>query len=201
MTYRANASLTEGSAPPHPDKVKKRRRGRRVVTDRMREIVKKYNSPDRTTFEDLGKEYGISRERVRQLLRDYELLTGVSVLRRRDHTKLKPRVTWRCSSCGIERSMTQAQLERAPKKCGKCGLVDKSLPDELVESWIKQRRQGRPWLQIAVAAGYSKTGGHTVTRTVYGYLRRKGRLGEVPDLWFNSRSMRWLAKFYPELNT
>jgi len=69
--------------------------------------------------------------------------------------------------------------------------------DELIESWIIQRRQGSSWGAIAKKEGYKPNFYSAIPYAIYAYLRRQDRLAEVQVLW-HGYSTRWLARKFPE---
>jgi hypothetical protein len=167
---------------------------------RNTEIVAAYLSACRPTFKELSRHYGISAERVRQIIAIHEGRINKILDRNRltgeRNYRWKPRIEWRCPDCGRERLLESSIT--VPARCYSCARVAKSLPYAVIEEWIKRRRDGESWASIARSAGYGANAAHSVPRAIYLRLRRNGRLDEVSAIW-RGCSVHWLRRRYPDL--
>jgi hypothetical protein len=157
-------------------------------------IVAKYRAG--ATMEVISKEYGISRERIRQIIKRYETRTGDSVPRYKQ--------AWHCAKCGKEELRTRHQA--TAELCSECtprtprAPHPSALSDEFYERVIEARRNSATWADIARTENKRL---QSVQNGLLSYLKRNGRLDEVSALWAmvgrHSRPCDPLSKTQPTL--
>lgn len=185
------------TASPIPDRLPRDKRGppaRTEPTERERAIVAAYREFGGLT--PVGARFGISGERVRQILNRYETLTKESVPRtghnlwcaRAAKLAESARVTWRCADCGIERRMT-ASAAKAHACCRHCSGVRlgrqgrKYLTDDLIADTIRRVLAGERFHVLAIEAGYARHASHNLTQAVYLHLLRAGAASTIARMW------------------
>jgi hypothetical protein len=67
------------------------------------------------------------------------------------------------------------------------------IQDDAIEKWIKQRLRGKSWSDINRSRGLGKNSRKSAPISVYGYLKRKGRLDEAKIIW-DGRPTAWLDR-------
>ncbi len=152
-------------------------------------------------FTDIGKQFSLTDDRIRQIIARHESETGEKLPRRTAVNYSRgprvARVLWICAGeCGKTRLLlpsVAAQHER----CHKCNLILRGsrITDELMEDTIEKiLAGGTNWLQLALAVGYSKQAAHRLHRAVYTYVQHQDRLDLIPRLWPKGVPP-WLQKF------
>lgn len=176
-------------------------RGKRARNlEREAAIVAAYHA-DGGTFESVGKLYGITRERVRQIIARAEAAAGETPIRHNRrlngeaHSAFRKRRLWRCPGCGTERKLSPAAWERAQgSQCSSCASR-KHLSDALIEEGIARLktegdRRGVLY-KMALEAGYPPNGTAALKRAIYKALERRG---EVAQVWPDGIP-HWLARY------
>lgn len=141
------------------------------------------------TLEATGKKFGVTRERIRQIVSRYERETGESLGRPgKSHAK-KELVEWECRHCGTVHRQPPAKAKL--RNCGKCvslrsrgSRLDNPV---LIEEWIEARKAGSSWASIGRSAGLNNRANHLIARAIWRYLRREHRFDEVPLVWRQGR--------------
>lgn len=160
---------------------------RRPLSDRAAAIVEAYYSG--RTFRSVGDEFGISHERVRQLVVRHESLSGAE--KKRTGRQYPSRTAWRCDLCGCEKHLTATQLAKAGTRCPRCRRTDV----EKAERFIAAYRENPNWLAIANAAGSQP---NNAARLVYHYLLRRRDAVRPAELWPRGVPA-WLINIHGEL--
>jgi molybdenum-dependent DNA-binding transcriptional regulator ModE len=154
------------------------------------------------TLELASKQFGVSRERVRQIIVRYERETGEKIPRTINigqhllHIK-KPRVLWRCAGgCGKERMML-ASAAALHAMCNRCGTGSR-ITDELIEDTIAKilanpAAHGK-WGRLAKAAGFEPRAYSALQIAVYTALQRQGRHDTIAALWPDGIP-HWMQRF------
>lgn len=169
------------------------------ISDRDREIVAAYR--DLGTLEAVGAQFGVTRERIRQIVSKYERLTGETVPRTgysiNSARWIAARPIWRCAGCGIEQRRPAFRAKH--KCCRACRGRErrKILSDRLIERTIARVLAGETFHSIAMEAGYSQTASHVLKGGVYAHLRRQGDVETIDRLWPNGLP-NWLRKRHGE---
>jgi hypothetical protein len=148
---------------------------------RRAEIVAAYLATP--NLHTVGKRFGMTGERVRQIVVRHEAETGETVPRGKRAGKRGPRVArvlWRCAGCGEERMLPPNLAARNSTICRKCTRIH--LTDWLIENTIKRVIAGEKFMPISIAAGYSPTS-QALTLSVYTHLFGAGRFDEIALLW------------------
>lgn len=147
---------------------------------------------------ETGKHFGVTGERVRQIVKRHEMATGRSLGRPGKGTTRKERVTWQCEHCG--KVHVQTPLAAARRRCGACVYFrsrNSRFGDPiLLEQWIAARKAGATWASLAAAAGIKHNAQHLVPRAIWMYLRREHRHDEVPAIWRGDK-VGYLEKRWP----
>ena len=149
----------------------------------------------------IGRQWGISTERVRRILADHERRTGETIERRREYRNPPPlkRVEWRCSDCGAARRIAPSAAAMH-EKCMACEIRGRRaaspITDAMIEEWIVRRLSGDSWSEIARSRGWASNSSNLVPQFIWGHLRRTGRMNEVAAIWRGS-STRWLQRQFP----
>lgn len=161
-------------------------------TQRRDDIVRLYRKHE-LSLAQISEIYNVTQQRISQIIKDFEKQKNVEFPHKR---RPKQRVLWKCEQCKEERFVIRSFKA---KKCAKCERSDptKYIPDDIIEEWIQQRRNGNSWKDISRNCGYSDNNHKSVPFTVYSYLRRKGRLDEVKVIW-KGYSTRWMARYFPK---
>jgi hypothetical protein len=161
---------------------------------REAQIVAYYRSG--MTRNQIAEIYKISAERVRQLLARYQSREGIRLEINKPNYTTK-HIQWTCAKCGLVREVIPSLAKS--EMCAKCRrrYPVGAFSDELIESWIIQRRQGASWGAIAKKEGYKPNFYSAIPYAIYAYLRRQDRLAEAQVLW-HGYSTRWLARKFPE---
>ena len=149
-----------------------------------------------------GQKFGITGERVRQILRKFERKTGQKLPEKPRHQPV--RVEWACDFCGTAYSQSPSVAKN--RRCGVCSRIrgqkrkDGKLSDPLViERLIEDRKAGASWLSMAIAHGIPRNACHCVPSSIWRHLRWERRMDEVPAIW-RGASTRWLEKRWPTAN-
>ena len=151
------------------------------------------------------KAFGISGERVRQILRQFERETGESIPPKPPRQLL--RVEWTCDFCGAIHSAAPSVAKQ--RHCGKCWHQRASLArggrfsdPATVESLIERRKAGASWLSLARELGIRNPEhqSHVVPAAIWRHLRRERRENEIPVLWPKKAPPSWLSKRWPLSN-
>jgi hypothetical protein len=176
-----------------------------ISTDRITAITRLYTSG--ASLREVGGVYGISGERVRQLLVEYERQTGEIVTRhstadsqfkRRRGRPQVERIVWRCSDCGLERRVRASQI-RTKKRCARCyrNYLGSRISADVIQQTIAAILSGRSnFYREALAIGFTKRSSHRLTASVYIYLRHRARDDTLAALWPGGVP-GWLLKRYP----
>lgn len=133
----------------------------------------------------VATKYGISRERVRQIVARHEQLTGETLPRADNNEWLrKELVLWRCPGCGVERRLLPGKV-KLQRLCTQCHgrACRKRINDPLLEDTISRVLAGEKFYQLAVAAGYNNKNAHGLVSGVYRHLLRHNRIDEVRRIW------------------
>lgn len=144
------------------------------------------------SMREIGEKFGITYERVRQIVVRYEKRTGTHVPR------TKPKLPRYCKGCG-------ANLDKLPVSKHTHCLVRKRAKEILIsrskqiEGWLNDRLKGAFWHEIAFSIGkgtnYStpKNAGKDIQELCYKYLLITNQHFRVPTYWPNGVSV-WLQK-------
>src|SRR5215472_8044817 len=139
---------------------------------RLADVAEQYQSGK--VLREIGSDYGISRERVRQLLIAFERKSGQPIARH----YVSDRAVREGVDCGVR--ICRAKSSTRCRKCS--GIARRGLRVSLVacEAYFDRRKGGESWLSIAKSAGYKGSHvGHVIVRMVATWLSQEGRLDEL----------------------
>lgn len=152
--------------------------------DRMRAIVALYRAGD--SYWDIGTDYDISGERVRQILDDYEKRTGDLVPRRPIGGRRGMKVEWQCPRCKTARMvnlLTADRWEESGHLCAGCATQRLLVPEETITKQIAERLSGKFWTEIAAEVGRPQNGSAYIQSPIYRYLLARGDVSMINRLW------------------
>lgn len=144
----------------------------------------------------VGKTFGISGERVRQIVVRHERQTGEGVERGKQRSGFRvARVLWCCPGCGEERTVLPS-VARQMRACRRCANRAQStrLTDAVIKDAIAKKLAGGKWFPIALAAGYPSNSSFQLPRSVYTALQHQGRHDTIAQLWPRGIP-HWLQRF------
>ena len=200
VTYDAVVKILKRTGLTAPF-VKRGLKGGMRQDERTAAIVAAYRAPSPPSMATIGRQWGISTERVRQIIAMHERLTGETIKRRREHRNPPPlkRVEWCCSDCGAARRIKPSEAAMY-ERCRACEIRRRRaaslITDAMIEEWIVRRLSGDSWSEIARSRGWDNNNSHRPAAYIWTYLRRTGRMGEVAAIWRGS-STRWLQRWFP----
>lgn len=152
------------------------------------------------TLDEIGREHGISRERVRQILFRHSQKTGEKFVNQHWSRSANFAATvalrretypiWRCVDCGKETRKKPAAYMVKTERCRQCYIAYRRvMPDE--EAWAAEnlRRDGDSWRSIGLISGVSP---NQVMLAVARLAKQEGRLNEVRDLY---GKVAWMARY------
>lgn len=166
-----------------------------VFSQRHLDIVAAYREIG--TLEATGASFGLTRERVRQIVVKYERITGETIKRYKPING--PRIPLSCPGCGRTRNIPPSIAEKASPYCFRCGHR-KRVDVERVGAIIALRRTPLNWRQTGLRAGFNKQATWTAERMVYSHLTYHGRHGEIAELWPKGVP-NWLRKHDRSIKT
>lgn len=129
---------------------------------------------------ETGVLFGLTSERVRQIVLRYERRTGTVIPHTSNRGEKVPRAVLTCPVCGKTKRTTQP--EKTSSYCKHCGRANR-IPDEKIDAWIARRRAGDSWLQIVMAAGMKINESNRITIAVAARLAFHRRHAELRELW------------------
>ena len=201
VTYDAVVKILKRAGLTAPLAKRGPKGGMRQDPERTAAIVAAYRATSPPSMATIGRQWGISTERVRQIIAMHERRTGETIERRREHRNPPPlmRVEWRCSDCGVARRITPSAAA-IRKKCMACEIrarrAASPITDAMIEEWIVRRLSGDSWSEIARSRGWDSHNSPRTAVYIWLYLRRTGRMNEVAAIWRGS-STRWLRRRFP----
>lgn len=173
------------------------RRGQpEIKTDRNAAVVERYRS-SRLNLAQVGAEFGITYERVRQIIARHEAFTG-EVIPRKDVGARAPRTVVRCLNCGRERRYL-ACIKNLPRRCARCAALHNSICAEKPErarQFIEARRRLGTWTR-ALDEILGKRGDRGPEGMAYRYLASRLRWKEISELWPRGVAP-WIVALYPK---
>lgn len=126
------------------------------ISDRDLEIVEFYRTVPSTTLTELGIIYGISRQRVEQIILRYEKLNN---LLKQRNTYKRPnaalRIEYRCPSCG--KSFTKLPSSKKKYCSTKCSGTAKRTKDVPLEQMWEEYKAGATYTDLMLKYGYWAT--------------------------------------------
>lgn len=149
----------------------------------------------------VAERYGITQERVRQIICKHEQRTGEKIGRARKRRADLVRVEWVCPSCGERRTLAPSVARRS-ERCRSCASLHqwgngRSSAANL-ENAIRQKIAGASWHALAIPLGYASNTAHLLTGAVYRYLLRQRRASDILALW-PAGVPHWLRSRFGEL--
>lgn len=161
-------------------------------SDRNLAIVQMYKNGSK--LREVGVSFGVSAERVRQILIRFEMHTGETVAR---HPKAGPpavlRVRWTCAQCNKERIVTEARRAKMRDLCLDCQNRSRArMDDDFLDHVIAMRSANLRWFDICAILGEKYT--QPLQVAVWRYLQR---CGEDPRVAFADVKTGWLEHQFP----
>ena len=156
---------------------------------RLADIAEQYQSGK--VLREIGRDYGISRERVRQLIVVFERQSGQPIARHYG----ADRTVRQCADCGI--SICRIKSSTRCRKCS--GIARRGLrtSQALCEAYFDRRKAGESWRGIARSSGYKSSHiSHAIILLVAKWLSQEGRLDELRPY---VRKTAWLRRHRIEL--
>jgi hypothetical protein len=146
----------------------------------------------------------VTREWIRVILKRYEERTGDRLPRQRASRgvrgprpdRWKPRMLWKCASCGKEEYLTEREREwqHRTDKCKKC-LV--RLTDEAITKAIGLRLAGTRWVDVCAELGEPRNRHQAIAIRIWTRMLNEGEL-TMPNIvaifgrygwqWLNNRT-------------
>lgn len=164
-------------------------------------IVAMYRTGE--TMRNVGSVYGISDERVRQIILKYERRTGDKVPRdvasKRAYERARhPSIIFICPDCGKTATQTSTQAKsRRTGRCIHCAAAARSArglsPAKLENIFIRMLGD-EPRVKIARDFGYKATTCSRQVLTVARWLKNAGRKDDLHRL-FTGRATHWLRRY------
>lgn len=150
------------------------------------------------TLEATGASFGLTSERVRQIVVKYERITGETI--ERTKPTAGPRIPLSCPGCGRIRSVVPSIAANASPWCIRCSGFLRGVGKDRVNNIIALRRTLPNWHQTGLQAGYTGTGTWAAARVVYMRLTYDGRWDEIAELWPKGIPS-WLKKWDRSIKT
>lgn len=146
---------------------------------------------DQGSFTDVGVQFGLTPERIRQIIVRHERATGERLPRTGriigGDKRRKPRVAVQCPNCGWVRHLIPSHAKAlSGELCGPCGSklsARKHLTDELIDDTIRRVLAGEKFHHLALSAGYAPRGTQALSSAVYSHLLRSSDSDTIARLW------------------
>lgn len=162
-----------------------------MISERCQAMVEDYRNG--MTMPEVGKKFGVTPQRVEQLIKKIENKEGVKIHR---HYKHKPKELWSCVDCGKTRKVIVGGRGAKTLRCFGCSLVHRALlnalPNEQIEKYISRLMNGEKVTKIAKE---EQRNYQDILSNIWFYLRRNDRLEEW-NILSRGRSSRWLERKY-----
>jgi len=154
------------------------------------------------TLEQIGNAAGVTRERIRQRVAEYEKKHGVVLPRYQRFSRHRTLTAWKCTQCG-KSGFSRPALARGKRYCSADCLAAARvlITDEMVESAIDLRRVHREtWTLIGKQLGHPI---QAIQVRIWKYLHSYGALNRatVDAIWCipeaehtNAPAYGWLEK-------